>query len=143
MAAQDLVHLNALLNALSVVFLAAGYGFIRGGDKAKHKACMIAALVVSTVFLVSYVVYKLNAGFAKFGGDGIVRPIYFTILALHVAGAVAIVPLVPITAMRALRQRFDAHRRIARITWPLWMYVGVSGVIVYVMAVHIYPYTGA
>ncbi len=142
MDAQALVHLNAALNALSVVFLVFGYIFIKGGDRARHRACMIAALVVSAAFLVSYVIYKLNSGFAKFGGEGVIRPIYFTILALHVAGAITIVPLVPVTAFRALREQFDQHRKIARITWPLWTYVGVSGVVVYVMAVHMYPYTG-
>lgn len=139
---ESLVHTNALFNAISVVFLSFGYYFIKTGDWRKHRAMMVSALISSSLFLVSYVIYKLNAGFAKFGGDGVVRYVYFTILFVHVLGAIAIVPLVPITVLRAFRERFDAHKKIARITWPLWMYVGISGVVVYVMAVHLYPYQG-
>lgn len=142
MGVHDLPHVNAALNALSVVFLVVGYTFIRRGDWRRHRACMLAALAVSGAFLVTYVIYKANSGFAKFGGEGLVRPIYFTILVVHVMGAIALVPLVPVTVTRALRARFDRHRRIARLTWPLWVYVGVSGVVVYLMAVHLYPYTG-
>ena len=142
MDVQMLVHSNALLNGVTVIFLGLGYYFTKSGDRAKHRAMMISALVASALFLVSYVIYKLNSGFAKFGGEGMIRPIYFTILIVHVMGAIAIVPLVPITAIRALRERFDLHKKIARITWPLWMYVGISGVVVYVMAVHLYPYQG-
>lgn len=142
MGVHYLPHVNAALNALSVVFLVVGYTFIRRGDWRRHRACMLAALAVSGAFLVTYVIYKANSGFAKFGGEGLVRPIYFTILVVHVMGAIALVPLVPVTVTRALRARFDRHRRIARITWPLWVYVGVSGVVVYLMAVHLYPHTG-
>lgn len=143
MNAQDLVHVNALLNAVSVVFLSIGFYFIKAGDWRKHRAMMIGALVASALFLISYVLYKLNSGFAKFGGDGAIRYVYFTILIIHVAGAIAITPMVPITVFRAWRERFDQHKKIAKITWPLWMFVGISGVVVYVMAVHMYPYTGA
>ena len=143
MDAQSLVHLNALLNAISVMFLTLGYIFIRSGQWRKHRAMMVSALVASGFFLISYVIYKLNSGFAKFGGEGAVRYFYFTLLIIHVLGAIAIVPLVPMTVYRAWRERFDQHKRIARITWPLWMFVGISGVVVYVMAVHIYPTTGA
>ncbi len=143
MNAQDLVHVNAVLNAISVVFLSIGFYFIKTGDWRKHRAMMISALVASGLFLVSYVLYKLNSGFAKFGGEGTIRYVYFTILIVHVAGAIAITPLVPITVFRAWRERFDQHKKIAKITWPLWMFVGISGVVVYVMAVHMYPFTGA
>lgn len=139
---QSLVHTNALLNGISVIFLGLGFYFIKRGDWKKHRAMMIGALIASGLFLVSYVIYKLNSGFAQFGGEGFIRTFYFTFLFVHVVGAIAIVPLVPITAFRALSQRFDQHKKIARITWPLWMYVGISGVMVYVMAVHLYPYTG-
>ena len=139
---QDLSHAIAALNALSAGFLAAGYVFIRRGDRGRHRRMMLSALAVSAAFLVVYVFYKLNSGFARFGGEGFVRPVYFTILALHVVGAIALVPLVPVTVWRAWREKFDAHRRLARITWPVWMYVGVSGVVVYVMAVHMFPYHG-
>lgn len=141
-AIQDLPHAIAALNALTSGFLAAGYVFIRRGDRTRHRRMMLSALATSATFLVVYVFYKLNSGFAKFGGEGLVRPVYFTILALHVVGAMAIVPLVPLTVWRAWRGKFDAHRRLARITWPVWMYVGVSGVVVYVMAVHMFPYHG-
>ncbi len=141
-AVQDLSHAIAALNALTAGFLVAGYVFIRRGDRRRHRLMMLSALAVSAAFLVVYVIYKLNSGFAKFGGEGIVRPVYFTILALHIVGAIAIVPLVPITVWRAWREKFDAHRRLARITWPVWMYVGISGVVVYVMAVHMFPHHG-
>ena len=140
MEINDLPHVMAALNSLSVVLLSAGYYFIRRGRWRHHRACMITALVVSAAFLVFYVIYKANSGFAKFGGEGLVRPIYFSILVVHILGAIAIVPLVPLTVWRALKGRLEDHRRIARWTWPLWVYVGVSGVVVYVMAVHIYPY---
>lgn len=143
LAVADLPHLNAALNALSVVFLVAGYGYIRSGDRVRHRACMLGALAVSAAFLVSYLIYHFNAGLAKFGGVGIVRPIYFGILIVHVVLAVVITALVPITVYRAARGEFVRHRRLARWTWPLWMYVAVSGVVVYVMAIHLYPYPGA
>ncbi len=141
MAIQDLPHVIAALNALSVVFLAVGYVFIRRGDRNRHRAAMIAALAASALFLVVYLFYKANSGFAKFGGEGAIRPIYFTILAIHVLGAMAIAVMVPITVWRALSARFDKHKKIARWTWPIWMFVGISGVVVYVMAIHLYPYS--
>jgi putative membrane protein len=135
----DLPHINAALNGATIVFLAAGLACIRTGRRAEHRACMIGALAVSVVFLVVYLIYHFNAGLAKFGGEGSIRTVYFTLLITHVVVAAAITPLVPITVFRALRGRFAAHRRIARWTWPLWMFVAVSGVAVYVMAVHLYP----
>ena len=140
--AADLTHVNAALNAATIVFLGMGLWFILQGDRRRHRASMLAALAVSAMFLVSYLIYHFNAGLAKFGGEGVVRPIYFSILILHVVAAVAITPLVPVTVFRAISGRYDRHRKIARWTWPLWMYVAVSGVVVYVMAVHIYPYGG-
>ena len=137
---HDLTHVNAALNATSVVFLVLAYRFIRAGDKEKHKLCMLIAVGISALFLVGYVIYKANSGFAKFGGEGIIRPIYFTLLAIHVIGAIIILPLVPLTLYRALRGTFDKHKKIARWTWPIWVFVGVSGVVVYVMTVHLYPY---
>lgn len=138
----DLVHLNAALNATTIVLLAFGYAYIRRGEPARHRACMLAATAVSAAFLVSYLIYHFNAGLAKFGGEGIVRPVYFGLLIVHVIAAVVITVLVPITLSRALAARFDRHRRIARWTWPIWMYVAVSGVVVYVMSVHLFPYAG-
>jgi len=140
---QDLTHLNAALNAISVCFLLAGFFFIKSGERDKHRFCMLSAVAVSALFLVFYVIYKANSGFAKFGGEGIIRPIYFTILAIHVLGAMLILPLVPITLYRALKGQFDRHRKFARWTWPIWVFVGISGVFVYVMAVHVYPHAPA
>jgi putative membrane protein len=137
---QDFPHIIAALNTASVVALSFGYFFIRSGDKIRHRAAMITALGLSSVFLVFYVIYKANSGFAKFGGEGLIRPVYFTILIVHIMGAISLVPLVPRVVFLALKERFDEHRRIARWTWPLWMFVGISGVVVYVMAVHLYPH---
>ena len=135
----DLPHVNAALNGATIMFLVAGLACIRTGRRAEHRACMIGALSVSVAVLVSYLIYHFNAGLAKFGGEGMVRPVYFTLLITHIAIAAVITPLVPITAYRALKGRFERHRRIARWTWPLWMFVAVSGIAVYVMAVHLYP----
>lgn len=142
MEIADLPHINAALNAVSVVLLAKAYVHIKNGDKQRHRAAMLAALAVSALFLVFYLIYKANSGFAKFGGEGMIRPVYFTILIIHVIGAFAITPLVPLTAWRAIKGNFEGHKRLARITWPLWFFVGVSGVVVYVMAIHLYPHSG-
>ena len=141
-AVSDLPHVIASLNGVSVLLLGFGYAFIRRGQWQRHRACMISALCVSAAFLVVYLYYKANSGFAKFGGTGWVRPVYFSILIAHIFGAIVIVPLVPITVFRALRQQFDKHRTIARWTLPLWMYVGISGVVIYIMAVHLFPHHG-
>ena len=130
----------AALNAASVIALSFGYVYIRSGDKTKHRLAMITALVLSSIFLIFYVIYKANSGFAKFGGEGLIRPIYFTILIIHVIGAISLVGLVPRVVFLAFKNRFESHRRIARITWPIWMFVGISGVIVYFLAIHLYPY---
>jgi putative membrane protein len=134
-----LPHVNACLNATSAVLLIAGYSFIRARNIVAHRACQIAAFVVSLLFLTSYLVYHYNHGSTRFQGTGIVRPIYFTILTTHTILAVVIVPLILITFYRALRQDFARHRRIARITLPLWLYVSITGVIVYLMLYQIYP----
>ena len=141
-AIANLPHLNAVLNTLSIVFLALGLRYILRGERQRHRAMMLSTVAVSVLFLVSYLIYHVNSGLAKFGGEGIVRPIYFGILIAHVIGAVVITALVPITLFRAVTERFDRHKKIARWTWPLWMYVAVSGVVVYVMAVHLFPSVG-
>ena len=140
-AIADLPHVNAALNAVSSVFLIAGYVAIRQGRRDRHRACMLAAAAVSALFLVTYLTYHFNSGLARFGGEGAIRTFYFAFLIAHVAIAVAITPLVPITLFRALSGRFDQHRRIARWTLPLWLYVTVSGVVIYVMAIHLYPWS--
>lgn len=134
-----LPHLNAALNATSFCLLIAGLFFILRGRVASHRACMLAALAVSGIFLVSYVVYHAQYGSMRFTGQGLVRPLYFSILITHVTLAAAIVPLVFITARRALRGDFARHRRIARWTYPLWLYVSATGVVVYFMLYRLYP----
>jgi len=130
---SDLPALNASLNAASAALLATGYVFIRKRRTQAHRNCMIAALVTSAAFLTSYLVYHAHVGSVRFRGQGLVRTVYFTILVSHTILAVAIVPLIIVTATRALRARYDAHRRIARVTLPLWIYVSVTGVVVYWM----------
>ena len=133
MTVTDLPALNATLNAIAFVFLLAGYLFIRRGQRDTHRLCMIAALVMSALFLTSYVIYHFNVGSVPFKRTGWIRTVYFAVLIPHVLLAAAIVPLVAITVSRALSKRFDRHRVIARWTLPLWMYVSITGVIVYVM----------
>jgi len=133
-----LPHVNALLNATSAGLLVTGYLLIRSGHETAHKRCMIAALICSAAFLTSYVIYHLHAGSRPFPGTGAIRGIYFAILITHVVLAAVILPLVMMTAMRGLRSQFDRHARIARWTLPLWLYVSVTGVIVYVMLYQLY-----
>jgi len=135
-----LPHVNAFLNGTSAVLLFTGYSFIRARNVIAHRACQIAALIVSSLFLVSYLFYHYHHGTTRFLGVGFVRPVYFTILTTHTILAVVIVPLIFLTFYRALRGDFIRHRRIARITLPLWLYVSVTGVIVYLMLYHFYPH---
>ena len=133
---MDVTHLpalNAFLNSVSALLLGAGYYFIRHQQRGRHRACMISAFVVSCLFLASYLYYHYQVGSVPFTKQGWIRPVYFTILITHVVLAISIVPMALITLYRALRGRFGAHRRIARWTWPIWMYVSVTGVCVYVM----------
>ena len=130
--------LNASLNGISGVLLACGYAAIRTGKVAVHKTFMISAFVVSTVFLVSYLVYHYRVGHVVFQGQGIIRAIYFVLLGTHTLLAIIIVPMILITLRRAWLERFDRHRVIARWTLPLWFYVCVTGVIVYLMVYQIY-----
>jgi uncharacterized membrane protein YozB (DUF420 family) len=133
MEIQDLPALNAALNATAGVFISVGYLFVRQGHRTAHKRCMLAALATSTLFLVSYVVYHASAGSKPYQGQGAARAIYFTILITHVVLAAAIVPLALVTANRGLRTRLAAHVRIARWTLPIWLYVSVTGVVIYLM----------
>jgi len=130
--------LNASLNALSAVLLSVGFVMIRRRRIRAHRACMLSAFFVSTAFLISYVTYHIRVGNVLFQGQGWIRPVYFTLLISHVTLAIVILPLALITLSRALREQFDRHRRIARWTLPLWLYVSVTGVIVYVMLYHLY-----
>jgi putative membrane protein len=140
---SSLPRINASLNASSAAFLIAGYSFIRRGKIMAHRTCMITAFVCSAAFLVFYLYFHLHAGIIRFGGQGWIRPVYFTLLTSHTILAVAIVPLVMITLTRALRERFDRHRAIARWTLPLWLYVSVTGVIIYWLLYLAYTPIGA
>jgi uncharacterized membrane protein YozB (DUF420 family) len=140
---SSLPAVNASLNGASAAFLIAGYSFIRRGKIMPHRVCMITAFLSSTAFLIFYVYFHLHAGIIRFGGQGWIRPVYFTLLTSHTILAVIIVPLVLITLTRALRERFDRHRAIARWTLPLWLYVSVTGVIIYWLLYLAYTPIGA
>jgi uncharacterized membrane protein YozB (DUF420 family) len=138
MSVADLPALNASLNGVAALFLLAGYRFIRRRQITAHRASMLCAFAASSLFLVSYVIYHANAGSRPFPGTGPVRALYFLILITHVVLAAAILPMAIITLSRALRERFDRHVRIARWTLPLWLYVSVTGVVIYVMLYRVY-----
>jgi uncharacterized membrane protein YozB (DUF420 family) len=133
MSISDLPALNASLNAISTVFISAGWYAIRRNYWRQHIACMVAALLTSIAFLTSYLVYHAHAGSVRFTAQGMVRPIYFTILLTHVLLAFVILPLVIATVVPVFRRRWDKHRRLGRWTMPIWLYVSVTGVIVYLM----------
>ena len=139
MTLANLPAVNASLNGLSALFLAAGYRFIRRQNRAAHRNCMIAAVCTSTLFLASYLTYHIAVHTITRFPDVWFRPIYLAILLTHTVLAAAIVPLVLITLSRALRQRFDSHRKIARWTWPIWMYVSVTGVVIDLLLYQIFP----
>ena len=133
--------LNASLNGASAILLAGGYAAIRTGRIKVHKRFMIAAFAVSSTFLVSYLVYHYRVGHVAFQGQGWIRPVYFVLLLTHTVLAIVIVPMILVTLRRAWLERFDRHRIIARWTLPLWFYVSVTGVIVYLMVYQIYART--
>jgi putative membrane protein len=136
---HDLPLLNALLNGSSALCLLAGLYFIRRREIRKHRACMVAALVCSALFLTSYLVYHANVGSVPFSGRGGIRMLYFTILVSHTLLAATVPPLAIITLRRALRARFEKHMKIARWTLPIWLYVSVTGVVIYLMLYRLYP----
>lgn len=133
MTISDLPALNASLNSFSTVFIAAGWYFIRRGQWRQHIVCMITAIVSSSAFLTSYLIYHAHAGSVRFTALGMVRPIYFTILLTHVLLAFTVLPLVIVTVVPACRRRWDKHRRLGRWTMPIWLYVSITGVLVYFM----------
>ena len=133
MSVTDLPAVNATLNTISTVLLVTGWVFIHRGERQKHKACMIAALVTSSLFLTSYVIYHAQVGSVPFRGTGWIRTVYFSVLIPHVILAAAVVPPILITVSRGLSAKYDKHRRIARWTLPIWLYVSITGVIVYLM----------
>lgn len=133
MTVHDLPAVNATLNALSGVLLVIAYALIRAGRIEQHRLVMLAAFATSTVFLVFYVVYHAQVGSVRFTRQGFVRPLYFTILVTHVILAASVVPLAVVTLSRGLQRRFARHKAIARWTFPIWLYVSVTGVLVYVL----------
>jgi len=141
MLVNFLPTLNAILNATSGILITIGFFLIRRKQIAAHRSCMIGAVISSSLFLISYLVYHIGfkAGVSRFMGTGWIRPVYFGILISHTILAITIVPLVAVTLTRALRGRFILHRRIERWTFPMWLYVSVTGVIVYLMLYQFYP----
>ncbi|CAN5655643.1 hypothetical protein BH24ACI3_BH24ACI3_12180 [soil metagenome] len=138
-------HLNASLNALAGVFIVTGFYFIRRNEIAKHRFCMLTASIVSAVFLVSYLShhalrsYYFGIGPTRFSGEGFIRPVYFTILTSHTILAALVTPFVLRTLYLGLKGRFDKHKKIARLVFPVWLYVSVSGVVVYLILYQFYP----
>jgi len=135
---SDLPALNACLNGLSTVLLTAGFIFIKRKNERAHRLCMLGALLVSSLFLTSYLYYHFHAGRTTFPEHWF-RPYYLAILLTHTVLAVVIVPLIIAAVTQAFRGRFQSHKRIARWTWPLWMYVSVTGVIIYLLLYQIFP----
>jgi len=142
MTLSDLPAVNAALNTLSTIFLTCGYVFIRRQRQVAHRNCMIGAVISSALFLTCYLIYHYNAGRTVFRDPAWFRPIYLTILITHTILAVVIVPMVLTTLYRAARRQFDRHKKIARWTWPIWMYVSITGVIIYFLLYHIFPQAG-
>lgn len=134
----SLPALNATLNGTAALFLIIGYVLIRQGKRTMHKRCMLAALTASALFLISYVIYHWNAGSRPFPGTGAIAVVYFTILMTHVVLAVAVLPLALTTTARGLWSQYDRHKRIARWTLPIWLYVSVTGVVIYLMLYQMY-----
>ena len=141
MSVSFLPTFNAMLNATSGILIVIGFILIRRKRIAAHRACMIAAVTCSSLFLISYLVYHVGfgAGVTRFAGTGWVRTAYHTILISHTILAVTVVPFVIVTLKRALKKDFKRHRAVARWTFPMWLYVSVTGVIVYLMLYHFYP----
>lgn len=134
--------LNASLNALSAIFILAGYYFIRRKRIDAHRRSMLAACASSVLFLVSYLIYHSLAGSTRFAGEGWSRPVYFSILLSHTILAVVVLPMVIYSVVNGLRMRVEQHRRVARYTFPVWMYVSVTGVLVYLFLYHFFPSAG-
>ncbi|MBZ5646598.1 MAG: DUF420 domain-containing protein [Acidobacteriia bacterium] len=130
--------INASLNATSALLITTGIGLIRAGRRTAHRGVMIAAVVSSSLFLASYLYYHAHVGSVRFTGQGWIRPVYFAILLTHTVLAAVVVPLVIVTLVRALRERFDRHKAIAKWTYPIWLYVSVTGVVIYIMLYRLY-----
>ena len=135
---EDLSTLNAILNFISFVLLLIGYRHIKAGRREQHKKFMLAAFTTSGLFLVSYLIYHAKVGSVPFKGEGWARPVYFTILFSHIVLAAVILPMAILTIYRGLKGKFDIHKPLARKTLPIWLYVSVTGVIVYLMLYRIF-----
>ena len=134
---HDLPTLNAILNSTSAVLIVVGYFLIRARRVEAHRRTMLAAFTTSTLFLISYLVYHAQEGSVHFRGTGAIRTVYFTILITHTILAIVVAPMVVVTLFRGLKGRFEKHRKLARITLPIWLYVSVTGVVVYAMLYHL------
>ena len=149
MQLQDLPLINAILNSCSALLLLAGYVAIKRDQKERHKRCMVSALITSTLFLTCYVIYHVGmqrvygSAHTRFVDPAWFRPWYLALLASHLLFAIAIVPMVLMTVYHAIRGNFEKHRKIARWTWPCWMYVSVTGVVIYLLLYRIFPQTPA
>lgn len=137
-AAAILPHVTAALNAVALTLLAAGFAMVRSGRRNLHRALMLGAVTASALFLVAYVVYHLTAPIFVFRGEGWVRPAYYALLISHVVLAALVTPMIAATLWRALTGRFDRHRRLARWTLPVWLYVSATGIAVYLLLYHVY-----
>lgn len=138
-----LPHVMAVINLATVAALLVAYDHAHNGRHSAHRATMLIAAMLGAAFLVLYLTYHFGAGLAKFGGTGFIRPVYFSILVVHIVTAAAAALVVPYAYMLAWRGSFARHRATVRYAWPLWMFVAVSGLVVYAMTIHLYPYTGA
>ena len=134
---RNLPALNAFLNALSAGLLIRGYFLIRQGKREEHKRTMLMAFTTSVLFLISYLVYHYSVGSVRFQGEGAIRTVYFTILLTHTVLAAAVAPMAIMVLRRALKNDFAGHRKLARITLPIWLYVSVTGVVIYLMLYHL------
>lgn len=139
MTLSDLPAVNACLNGLSTILLTLGFVFIKRGHRLAHRNCMIGACATSLLFLICYLIYHYQAGRTVFTHPAWFRPIYLAILLTHTVLAVVILPLVLLTLVRAFAGQFDRHKKVARWTWPIWMYVSVTGVAIYLLLYHIFP----
>ena len=139
MSLSDLPAVNACLNGASTVLLTLGYIYIKQAKKVAHRNCMVGAVITSSLFLACYLIYHYYAGRTTFQNPQWFRPIYLLILLTHTVLAVVIVPMVLTTVFLAIRQRWESHKRIARWTWPIWMYVSVTGVVIYLLLYQIFP----
>jgi len=139
MSVQDLPAVNATLNGLSALMLLSGFVFIKKGNRKAHQKCMIGAFSTSVVFLVCYLIYHFNAGHTSFKDPAWFRPLYLALLLTHVLLAVVIVPLILKALYHAAKGQFEKHRAVARWAWPLWMYVSVTGVVIYLLLYQIFP----